>query len=93
MYICNDVPSFSFHETIKGFNVNVKVFTLNRNLDVVEFVVPSRVEAAEVGIDKADPKCIDRIFLTKLLAQLPQELYVANPQTFDWMIWMNMNLR
>ena len=37
--------------------MNVKVFTLNRNLDVVEFVVPSRVEAAEVGIDKADPKC------------------------------------
>ena len=55
--MCNDVPSFFFHETIKGFNVNVKVFTLNRNLDVVEFVVPSRVEAAEVGIDKADPKC------------------------------------
>ena len=43
--------------------MNVKVFTLNRNLDVVESLVPSRVEAAEVGIDKADPKCLSLIHI------------------------------
>ena len=40
------------------------------DIDVVELLVVSRVEAVEAGIDKADPKCRSH-FLTKL----PQKLY------------------